>query len=68
VNAVGPIVKGKNGVYLFRVLSKEQSQQELNIASEKESWNQNQMYRLVYQNYDAVRKAANVEDNRIRFY
>lgn len=68
VNAVGPIVKGKNGVYLFRVLSKEQGQQELNIASEKESWNQNQMYRLVYQNYDAVRKAANVEDNRIRFY
>jgi len=61
-------VKGKNGVYVFQVLSRTKSGEAFNIQSERMNWNANNMYRIMYQAFDAVRKASKVVDNRIRFY
>ena len=61
-------VKGKNGVYVFNVLSKNKTQETYDIKAEINNINSNNMYRLMYQSFDAVRKASKVEDKRIRFY
>jgi len=67
-NKVSAPVKGKNGVYVFQVLSKTKTDEVFNIETEKRNYNSNNMYRIMYQGFDAVRKASKVEDNRIRFY
>jgi len=61
-------VKGKNGVYVFDVISKTKTQETFNAEAEKASINSNNMYRLMYQAFDAVKKASKVEDKRIKFY
>jgi peptidyl-prolyl cis-trans isomerase D len=61
-------VKGKNGVYVYVVVSKNKSQEIFNAKTEMSSYNANNMYRLMYQSFDAVKKASKVEDKRIRFY
>jgi len=61
-------VKGKNGVYVFKVVSKTKSQEVFNLAQEKATWNATNMYRLMYQSFDAVRNATKIKDSRIRFY
>jgi peptidyl-prolyl cis-trans isomerase D len=61
-------VKGKNGVYVFQVVSNAKSQELFNIGQEKASLNGMNMYRLMYQSFDAVRNATKIKDSRIRFY
>jgi len=61
-------VKGLNGVYVFQVASKTKSQEVFNLAQEKASWNASNMYRIIYQSFEAVRKATKIKDSRIRFY
>lgn len=61
-------VKGVNGVYVYNVVSKVKTQEAFDIQAEKMSINSSNMYRVMYQSFEAVRKAAKVEDNRIRFY
>jgi len=61
-------VKGKNGVYVFNVVSKIKTQETFNVKSEMATLNSSNMYRLMYQSFDAIKKASNVEDMRIRFY
>jgi len=61
-------VKGKTGVYVFKVVSNIKSQEVFNMAQEKASWNASNMYRLMYQAMPAVRKSMKVTDSRIRFY
>jgi len=61
-------VKGLNGVYVFQVASKTKSQEVFNLAQEKASWNASNMYRIMYQSFEAVRKATKIKDSRIRFY
>lgn len=68
VNKLSEPVKGKNGVYVFQVFAKTKSQEAFNLAQEKSVWNSSNMYRLMYQSFEAVRKASTVEDSRIRFY
>jgi len=68
VNKMSEPVKGLNGVYVFQVISKVKSQESFNLAQEKASWNASNMYRLMYQSFDAVRKVSTVTDERIRFY
>lgn len=63
----GP-VKGKNGVYLFQVVNKTKTEEPFNAEMEKRNWDSNNVYRVMYQGFDAVRKASKVEDRRIRFY
>jgi peptidyl-prolyl cis-trans isomerase D len=67
-NKMSAPIKGKNGVYVFKVISKIKSQEIFNINQEKASWNATNMYRLMYQSMDAVRKATKIKDSRIRFY
>jgi len=67
-NKLSEPIKGKSGVFVFKVISKIKSQEVFNINQEKASWNATNMYRLMYQSFDAVRKATKVKDSRIRFY
>jgi len=67
-NKLSEPIKGKSGVYVFKVISKIKSQEVFNINQEKASWNATNMYRLMYQSFDAVRKATTIKDSRIRFY
>lgn len=59
---------GKNAVYVFRVLSQVEPENEFDVAAEKRNLDMNNNYRLTYQAYEALRAAMEVEDNRIRFY
>ncbi|MCK9311640.1 MAG: SurA N-terminal domain-containing protein [Bacteroidales bacterium] len=68
VNQMSAPVIGKNGVYVFKVISKTKSQEQFDIQLEKANFNSNNMYRLRYQAFGAVRNALKVEDSRIRFY
>jgi len=68
INKISEPVKGKTGVYVFKVVSNTKSQEVFNIAQEKASWNASNMYRLMYQTMPAVRKSMTVTDSRIRFY
>jgi len=61
-------VKGKTGVYVFKVVTNTKSQEIFNMTQEKASWNASNMYRLMYQAMPAVRKSMKVTDSRIRFY
>ena len=61
-------VAGKNGVYVFSVISQVTSPAEFDVETEKQVWNANETYRLMYQTYEAVKDAAEIEDSRIRFY
>ena len=61
-------VAGKNAVYVFRVLSQVEPEIEFDVVAEKRNQDMNNNYRLTYQAYQALRDAAKVEDNRIRFY
>ena len=61
-------LKGKNGVYVFDVVSRTKTQETFNAEMEKSSINSNSMYKLMYQSFEALRKASVVEDKRIKFY
>lgn len=61
-------VKGKIGVYVFNVGAKTRTQERFNVQAEKAAWNSNNMYRVIYQSFDAVKKVSKVVDKRIRFY
>jgi len=64
---VGPI-KGKNGVFMMQVVASRNTQAQYNQAYMKQSWNYNNLYRITYQGFDAVKKAYKIKDNRIRIY
>ena len=68
INKMSEPVKGKNGVYVFQVLSKLTSQEAFNPQQEIMGLNSMNSYRLVYQSFEAVKKAAKVKDSRIKFY
>lgn len=68
IKKISEPLKGKNGVYVFQVVSKTQSQEVFDMKKEKMSLNYATMYRLMYQSFDAVRNATKIKDSRIRFY
>ncbi|MFA7043539.1 MAG: peptidylprolyl isomerase [Bacteroidales bacterium] len=68
INQMSAPVIGKNGVYVFKVTSKTKSQERFDARLEKATLNANNLYRLRYQAFEAVRNASKVEDSRIRFY
>jgi hypothetical protein len=67
-NKLSEPVKGKNGVYVFQVVSKTKSREVFNMQQEKASWNASNMYRIMYQSFEAVKNASKIKDTRIRFY
>ncbi len=64
---VGPL-KGKNGVFMLQVVAKRKSQEQFDPKIIKQGWYYNNMYRITYQGFDALKKASKFEDNRIRIY
>jgi peptidyl-prolyl cis-trans isomerase D len=67
-NKLSEPVKGKNGIYVFQVVSKTKSREVFNMQQEKASWNASNMYRIMYQSFEAVKNASKIKDTRIRFY
>lgn len=68
INKMSEPIKGKSGVYVFQVVSKQTSQEAFNPQQELMGLNSMNSYRLVYQSFEAVKKAAKVKDSRIKFY
>ncbi len=60
-------VKGNNGVYLVKVTAVIENA-EMNVEQEKKNLAQTLGYRASYSAYEAVKNAAEIEDNRSRFY
>ena len=63
----GPLA-GKNGVYVYSVYNKSQSDAPYNAAAEKQTLENNLTYRLMYQSMDVLKNHAQIEDFRINFY
>jgi peptidyl-prolyl cis-trans isomerase D len=68
LNQLSAPVKGKNGVYVFQVVSNKKSQEVFNLQQEKATLNSMNMYRLMYQSFEAVKNATKIKDSRIKFY
>jgi peptidyl-prolyl cis-trans isomerase D len=68
LNKLSEPIKGKNGVYMFQVISNTHSQEPFNLKQELAGLSGMNSYRVVYQSFEAVRKAAKVKDSRIKFY
>ena len=60
-------VKGNNGVYLVKVTAVTENA-ETDLEQEKKNLAQTLGYRASYSAYEAVKNAAEIEDNRSRFY
>lgn len=68
MNEISKPVAGTNGVYVFSVFSDVTSAATFDEATEKMALSANDSYRVMYQAMQAVMDAAEIEDNRIRFY
>jgi len=68
LNQLSAPIKGKNGVYVFQVVSNKKSQEVFNLQQEKATLNSMNMYRLMYQSFEAVKNATKIKDSRIKFY
>jgi peptidyl-prolyl cis-trans isomerase D len=68
LNRVSEPVVGNNGVYVFQVTNKEQTNKEYNEAEEIRTLEASYSYRYGYQAMQSLINRAKVEDNRIRFY
>jgi peptidyl-prolyl cis-trans isomerase D len=68
VNKLSNPVIGNNGVYVFRVINKEQNNREYNEAEEIRSMEAMYAYRYGYQVVRSLINHAKIVDNRIRFY
>lgn len=67
VDKVSEPIKGNNGVYVVKVTSVNQSDNE-NLESEKTRLAQNLNFRATSQAFEAQRKAAEIVDKRSKFY
>lgn len=60
-------IEGNNGVFVIKVTEK-LPLAELNIGAEKDRLTQGLQSRVDYQAFEALKKAANIEDKRIKFF
>ncbi len=68
LNKLSEPVQGKSGMYVFNVFSNIPSSEPFNLKNELNVLNSMNMYRVMYQSFEAVRKAAKIKDSRIKFY
>jgi len=68
LNQLSTPIKGKNGVYVFQVVSNKKTQEVFNLQQEQATLNSMNMYRLMYQAFEAVKNATKIKDSRIKFY
>jgi peptidyl-prolyl cis-trans isomerase D len=67
-NVVSDPVKGKSGVYVYKVTEKHVTPGEFNPQEQKRTLSLNNSYRYMYQAMQTLREKSEVEDFRIRFY
>lgn len=63
----GPL-KGKSGVYVLAVTNETTSNRPYDAKTEINNLRGNYMYRIMYQMMETLKKSADIEDNRVRFY
>jgi len=68
LNQLSAPIKGKNGVYVFQVVANKKTQETFNLQQEEAGLNSMNMYRLMYQSFDAVKNTTHIKDSRIKFY
>lgn len=68
VDQVSALVKGNNGVYVFKSYAKNKENKTYDEANEVRMLNATNAYRFQYQVMQLLVDRADVEDNRIRFY
>jgi peptidyl-prolyl cis-trans isomerase D len=68
LNQLSAPIKGKNGVYVFQVVANKKTQEVFNLKQELAGLNSMNMYRLMYQSFEAVKNATKIKDSRIKFY
>ncbi len=68
LNQLSTPVKGRNGVYVFQVVANKKTQETFNLKQEQAGLNSMNMYRLMYQSFDAVKNSTKIKDSRIKFY
>ncbi|MDH6310500.1 peptidyl-prolyl cis-trans isomerase D [Dysgonomonas sp. PFB1-18] len=61
-------LKGKAGVYVLDVASRNEDTKELNIEQTKQSLKQNNFYQLMSQAVAVLKDKVKVEDNRVKFW
>ncbi|MDR1335766.1 MAG: SurA N-terminal domain-containing protein [Tannerella sp.] len=67
-NVVSAPVKGKAGVYVFKVKEKHTTPGTFSLEEQKRKLSMNSNYRYMYQAIQTLRDKSDVEDFRIRFY
>lgn len=67
IDQISKPVNGNNAVYLMKVTSVTEGA-ETDVALEKQNLIKSLGYRASFQSYEAVKNAAEIEDNRSRFY
>ncbi len=68
INKISGPVKGKNGVYMFKVLVRHDNPGEFNPTEQKQMMGMQNAYRYMYQSMQMLRDKAEIDDNRITFY
>jgi len=69
LNKMSEPIKGRNGVYVYQVVSNKKTQEVFNPKQEMAMMNSMTMYRMMSgAAYEAVKKAAKIKDSRIKFY
>ncbi|MGE4289797.1 MAG: SurA N-terminal domain-containing protein [Salinivirgaceae bacterium] len=65
---VSEAIKGNTGVYVVQVKNQRSATDELNVTAEQMQLTRSYRSRVVFQLYEAIKDAAEIEDNRSRFY
>jgi peptidyl-prolyl cis-trans isomerase D len=68
VDEISKPIQGKSGVFVVQVKNINKPKDDLNIINDKNYLTRSYRSRVGYQVYDAVKKAANIVDNRANFY
>jgi peptidyl-prolyl cis-trans isomerase D len=65
---VSEAIKGNTGVYVVQVKNQRTATDNLNVTAEQMQITRSYRSRVVFQLYEAIKEAAEIEDNRARFY
>lgn len=68
VNKESAPLKGNNGAFLFKTIQKEESTKPFDEKAEKVMLNSRENYTVQYQYIETLKKAADIEDLRYKFY
>ena len=67
-DVVSEAIKGNTGVYVVQVKNQRTASDNLEVTAEQMQLTRSYRSRVVFQLYEAIKDAAEIEDNRSRFY